>query len=276
VRCRRLDAEDRVRRAAAVAEAEVRQRLAEERLRIARDLHDALAHTISVIAVQVGNALDALDHGSGDARDALTIIRAASRQALAELRATLGLLRADESGAPETHPQPRLAQLPELVAQTKAAGVHVELRVEATTEALPPLVELTAFRVIQEALTNVIRHSAARSVAVTVRRDASGLVVQVSDDGPGSSGTASGPTSGAASGAAARAASGAAARAASGAAARAASGAAARAATRPPPATSTHGLGLVGMRERTETLGGTLTAGAAPSGGYRVTATLPP
>jgi signal transduction histidine kinase len=226
VRRRRLDTEDQVRRATAVAQAEVRQQLAEERLRIARDLHDVLAHTIAVIAVQGGNALDALDHDQQAAREALGVIRTASRQALAELRATLGLLRADGSADPAA-PQPDLSLVKELVARAEATGLRVDLRMPDLGE-LSPVVELTAYRVVQEALTNVVRHAAARSVAVTVRRDGEALLVEVTDDGHG-----------------------------------------------PGAGTGGAGLGLVGMRERAEALGGRVTTGPRPDGGYRVTATLP-
>jgi signal transduction histidine kinase len=225
-RRRRLEADDRVRRAAAVAEAEVRQRLAEERLRIARDLHDVLAHTISVITVQGANALDALDRDTGAAREALVTIRAASRQALSELRATLGPLR-DGGAHDPPPPQPDLAGLPDLVAPVEAAGVRVTLDVEAPG-GLPPVVELTAYRIVQEALTNVVRHARARSAAVTVRLDGDALLVRVCDDGSGPLETGGGA-----------------------------------------------GLGLVGMRERVEALGGRVSAGPQPAGGYRVSATLP-
>jgi signal transduction histidine kinase len=224
VRRRRLDTEDRVRRAAAVAEAEVRQRLAEERLRIARDLHDVLAHTISVISVQGGNALDALDTDPHATREALGAIRTASRQALAELRAALGLLRAD---GPLLHPQPDLGQVAELVAQAEATGLRVDLRMP-DLDGLSPVVGLTAYRVVQEALTNVVRHADAGSVVVSIRPDGEVLLVEVTDDGHG-----------------------------------------------PAPGTGGAGLGLVGMRERAEALGGTVAAGPRPDGGYRVLATLP-
>jgi signal transduction histidine kinase len=162
-RQRRLESEEKLRQAAAMAEARARQRVADDRLQVARELHDVLAHTISVIAVQSGLALDSLDDDPDTSRSAMTTVRASTKEALAELRATLTLLR----GLGESPlPQPQLAQLPALVAQASSAGLSVALDVDAP--ALPPVVELTAYRVVQEALTNVIRHAHAGKARVTV------------------------------------------------------------------------------------------------------------
>lgn len=185
-RRRRFAGEEHLRQVAEIAAAQARERMADERLQVARELHDVLAHTISVIAVQSGLAVDALDDDTDTTRTALGAIRASTKEALAELRATLTLLRADsdEAAARPTRPQPRLADLPDLVAQTRAAGPTVTLECEVDAR-LAPAVERTVFRVAQESLTNVVRHARATTVAVTVRRDADQLLVTVVDDGRG-------------------------------------------------------------------------------------------
>ncbi len=180
IRQRRLDAEERVRQAHAQAEAQTRQRLTDERLRIARELHDVLAHTISVIAVQGGLALDALDDNPELTRQAVQTMRSSAREALTELRAALAALRG------EGDPQPRayLAEVPALAEAARAAGLVVEVDTGGTGE-LPPLHELTAYRIVQEALTNAVRHSGAGHAWVLVRRELGTLRVEVSDDGHG-------------------------------------------------------------------------------------------
>ena len=149
-RRRRLAGDEHLRQVAEIAAAQTRERMADERLQVARELHDVLAHTISVIAVQSGLAVDALDDDTDTTRTALGAIRASTKEALAELRATLTLLRADsdEPAAHPTRPQPRLADLPDLVAPTRAAGVTVTLMCEIDA-GLSPAVELTVFRVVQ-------------------------------------------------------------------------------------------------------------------------------
>jgi signal transduction histidine kinase len=245
---RRLDSEDRLRRAAEVAEVQARQRMADDRLQVARELHDVLAHTISVIAVQSGLAADALDDDVETARKALGTIRASTRQALSELRATLTILRAGpvpvgaEDGDADTgdagvgepgvgsarpgSPQPRLAQVSELADRARAAGLVVTLDVALGGRALSPALELTAYRVVQQALTNVIQHAQARSVEVGVRRTDGHLLVTVVDDGRGQG-------------------------------------------------SDSPGFGIRGMRERVGALGGTLAAGPGSAGGYEVRAQLP-
>jgi signal transduction histidine kinase len=179
-RSRRLHSEHELRQTAVMAEARARQRIADDRLQVARELHDVLAHTISVIAVQSGLALDSLDDDPATARAAMTTVRASTKEALAELRATLGLLRG-LGGAPP--PQPRLAELPDLVAQASAGGLRVILRHDGVP--LPPVVELTAYRVVQEALTNVLRHANAATAEVCVAVEDGVLHVRVVDDGRG-------------------------------------------------------------------------------------------
>jgi signal transduction histidine kinase len=168
-------------------EREAERRVAEERLRIARDLHDVLAHTIAVITVQAGVAADGL--GPADpSRPALEAIRSASKEALAELRATVGLLRTGENGAGPPPPAPGLAQLGTLVEAARGTGLRVESTVEGTPRPLPVSVELTAYRIIQESLTNVVRHAEASTATVTVRYGGDGITVEVRDDGHGPNG----------------------------------------------------------------------------------------
>jgi signal transduction histidine kinase len=186
-RQRRLAALERVRQAASRAESDLRERLAEERLRIARELHDVLAHTISVIAVQSGLALDSIDADPARARTALQRVRAAAREAMPELRAALGLLRGDGQGNADLVPQPGLAQLADLAEQARLAGLRVDLTLPEPDTTTTPLLGLTAYRIVQEALTNVVRHAGAGTVTVDVRRDGTMLSIEVRDDGRGTS-----------------------------------------------------------------------------------------
>ncbi|WP_107469588.1 sensor histidine kinase [Streptomyces mangrovisoli] len=158
------------------------RRADEERLRIARELHDVLAHSISVINVQAGVGLALLDSDPEQARTALTTIKAASKEALGEVRQVLDTLRAP-GAAPRT-PAPGLDRLPELVEQAVSAGLTVT--VEGEPPRLAPGTDLAAFRIVQEALTNVVRHSGSRVARVRVGRDDSGsaLSLRVDDDGP--------------------------------------------------------------------------------------------
>ncbi|QIQ06238.1 sensor histidine kinase [Streptomyces liangshanensis] len=238
-------------REAAEREAAERRRRDEERMRIARELHDVLAHSISVINVQAGVGLALLDADPEQARSALTTIKAASKEALGEVRQVLDTLRTP-GDAPRA-PAPGLDRLPELVEQAAAAGLAVEVRREGEPVPLPPGADLAAFRIIQEALTNVVRHSGSRTARITLAyergagRDADqdpeagsraparrapgapGLLrLRIDDAGPATRGNAGGG-----------------------------------------------GNGLVGMRERTAALGGTIEAGPDPDGGFRVHATIP-
>jgi signal transduction histidine kinase len=322
--------------AEAAAESRMRALLAEERLGIARELHDVLAHTVSVISVQSGVALDSFDDRPEKARQAITQVRALARQAMPELRRTLELLRSntespeppslvgtsregssregnsregnfregnfreesprvgssraeraaeaatsphsrdepevhnalgfpnpsrvgssraerrsqiaatphsrdepDESDEPDepdepdervrNHPQPGLRQLGDLFTETEAAGLSVHTQLVFPKAALSPFVELTAYRIVQEALTNVIRHAHATAVDVSVRAESEQLTVSVADNGCGASAVDG----------------------------------------------SSFGLGLLGMRERTQAVGGTLATGDRPTGGFLVQATLP-
>ena len=160
----------------------------EERTRIARELHDVLAHSLSQIAVQSGVGLHLFDREPERAREALTNIRALSATGLDEVRGVLAFLRGDEAGAPDTAPltpQPQLAQLSGLVAGRSGLGLTVALDDRLAGDLPPSAVQTAAYRIAQEALTNVVRHSAAAHATVTVARDAGDLVLMVADDGAG-------------------------------------------------------------------------------------------
>jgi signal transduction histidine kinase len=209
--------------------------LAEERLRIAQELHDVVAHSMSVIAVQAGVGAHVVDERPEEAKAALEAISATSRGTLTELRRLLGVLR-DSDGAQASAPAPGLVDVPRLVDEVRAAGVPVSLRVEGAADCVHAGVELSAYRVVQEALTNVIKHAGTPTrVDVTVRYLPGSLAVEVVDDGRGL---------------------------------------AARPADGEAPADGS-GQGLVGMRERVELWGGELSVGPAAGGGYRVKALLP-
>ncbi|MEU9982983.1 sensor histidine kinase [Streptomyces sp. NPDC050856] len=235
---------ERAERAERTRDEEARRRVAEERLRIARDLHDVVAHHIALANVQAGVAAHVMDKRPDQAKEALAHVREASRSALDELRATVGLLR--QSGDPEapTEPAPGLAVLDELLATFRNAGLPVEL-VRADDGPLPPgtgpgaptaprlpaAADLAAYRIVQEALTNVRKHAGPDARAeVSVVRVGRTIEVTVLDDGGAPPGA---------------------------------------------PVPDGGGHGLLGMRERVAALGGTLTAGPRYGGGFRVQAILP-
>ncbi|WP_035845353.1 sensor histidine kinase [Kitasatospora azatica] len=168
----------------AAEQAAARRRADEERLKMARELHDILAHSISLIHLQAGVALELIDDQPEQARSALVTIKAASKEALGEVRQVLGTLRTPGTAAPR-RPAPGLDRLPELTAQAAHAGLDVAVRVEGAERPPPTGVGLAAFRIVQEALTNVIRHSAARRAEILLDWTApDGLTVQVDDPGP--------------------------------------------------------------------------------------------
>jgi signal transduction histidine kinase len=239
LRSRRAATESRVREADERAEAErqaTARVLAEERLRIAQELHDVVAHSMSVIAVQAGVGAHVLDERPEQARTALEAISATSRGTLTELRRLLGVLR-DSEGVRSHAPAPGLSDLPHLVDDVRTAGVPATLHVEGHNPGIVHAgVELSAYRIVQEALTNVIKHAGKPTrVDVTVRYAPYALAVEVVDDGRGV-------------------------------AAQSRNG---------DPGVEGSGHGLIGMRERVEVWGGELTVGPAPGGGYRVKAQLP-
>jgi signal transduction histidine kinase len=211
---------------------EARRRAGEERMRIARELHDVLAHNISLINVQAGVALHLMDEQPGQSRSALAAIKQASNDALGELRSVLDVLRQGDE-APPRAPASGLAQLDSLVAGAEATGLNVRARVEGTPRPLPAGTDLAAFRIVQESLTNVTRHAGPATTTVLLAYGEKDLTIQVDDDGRG---------------------------------------------VEPPSVAGIPlrpGRGLAGMRERVAALGGELTTGPRPGGGFRVQARLP-
>jgi signal transduction histidine kinase len=214
--------------------------VAAERLRIARELHDVVAHAMSVIAVQSGMGAHVIDTQPEEARRALANIEATSRSGLAELRRLLGVLRDDDAdtgdGAgtrrPALAPAPGLGELDALVARASEAGLPVEVAIEGDARPLPPGVDLAAYRIVQEALTNVVKHAGEATARVTVRYGEAEVDLEIVDDGRGRA-AAAGGTPGA------------------------------------------NGHGIAGMRERATIYNGTLDAGPRPEGGFRVAARLP-
>ncbi|MEI5103062.1 sensor histidine kinase [Streptomyces sp. PmtG] len=207
----------------------------DERLRIARELHDAVAHTIGIVALQAGAARRVIDTRPELAREALGAVETASRDTLAGLRRMLGALRQAEpgeaAGAAPLDPGLGLADVNRLAARTTAAGVRVDVRWLGTPRPLPPEVDVSAYRIIQEAVTNVVRHAGTASCRVTVERRAKELTLEVVDDGKGAgAGAVDGEGS---------------------------------------------GYGLLGMRERVSLLHGEFSARPCPGGGFRVAARLP-
>lgn len=163
---------------------EERLRTRDEQLRIARELHDVVAHNLSLINVQAGTALHLIHERPELAESALGAIKRASKDALDELRSLVDVLRAGPEQAP-LRPTPTLADVDELVERSRAAGIPVELRVRGTRRPLARPVETAAYRVTQEALTNIARHAGASRAVVDLDFGADELVVQVDDDGPG-------------------------------------------------------------------------------------------
>jgi len=166
---------------------EARLRVEEERLRIARELHDVTAHSLSIIAVQSGAAAHVIDSNPAEARRSLEAIRHTSKEALDELRAMLGVLRsADETGAPLA-PVPGLARVIDLATPMRDAGIDVTFRLSEHLDDVPAVVDASAYRIVQEALTNIVRHAGPCSVAVSVQRHDDDLSIEVVDSGRGPS-----------------------------------------------------------------------------------------
>lgn len=163
-------------------EEEARRRTGEERIRIARELHDILGHRISLINVQASAAVHLLDRDPEQARTALIAIKEASHEALGEVRATLGILRQLEEREPLA-PSPGLAQLDAVIAETSAAGFDVQLDVRGERRSLPSGVDLAAYRIIQESLTNVVRHARASSARIAIAYRTGDIEIEVVDDG---------------------------------------------------------------------------------------------
>jgi signal transduction histidine kinase len=178
--------EERAAQAVREREQTARAAVAEERARIARELHDVIAHNVSVMVVQAGAGGLILEDKYPDVREALRTIESTGRETVDEMRRLLGVLRrADEDLA--LAPQPSLARLNTLLEQLRGAGLPVELRVEGEPSELPASVDLSAFRIVQEALTNTLKHAGPARALVVVRYTAHAIELEVSDDGSGNS-----------------------------------------------------------------------------------------
>ena len=206
---------------------EARRQADAERLRVAQEVHDVVGHGLAAIMMQADIALHVLPKQPEQAEAALIAISRTSRESLDELRATLGAVRRGDD-FDDRSPAPGLARLDALVDRTRAVGVPVAVEVAGPLTALPAAVDLAAYRIVQESLTNVLRHAGTATASVSLALTGDGLRISVSDTGRG------GPTQPA------------------------------------PP-----GHGLAGMKERVSALGGSLTAGPRPEGGFAVTANLP-
>jgi signal transduction histidine kinase len=228
--------EERAARLEKEREAQAKVAVAAERARIARELHDVVAHNVSVMVVQADGAAYVMDNAPDQARQALETISGTGRQALGEMRRLLGVLRSGEpAAAGEYVPQPGVEQLADLVEQVRGTGMTVDFRIEGTPRPLPSSVELTAYRIVQEALTNTRKHGGPHvgaQVCLSYGDDRIDLLAE--DDGRGSQQElySAGGTDGL-------------------------------------------GQGLIGMRERVGLGGGALAAGPRPGGGFRISAVLP-
>jgi len=176
--------EERARRLEQEKEENIRRAAQDERTRIARELHDVVAHHISAIAVQAGAGAEIVERDPQRAREVLWFIQDTSRAALAEMRAMLNVLHSDESGGDRT-PQPTLAQIERLVNESRAAGLPVTLQVEGTPQPLPEALDVSAYRIVQEALTNTLKHAGPAHARVVVRYKPDALELEISDDGRG-------------------------------------------------------------------------------------------
>ena len=208
--------------AAAAAERAV----AEERQRIARELHDVVAHSVSVMTVQAGAVRRLLRPEQERERQALEAVEATGREALTEMRRLVGLLR-ERGTMPEFAPQPSMRTVDVLVGTVREAGLSVELDVEGEPQELPPGIDLSAYRVIQEALTNALKYAGPAQAWVTIRWRDDALELEIANDG------------------------------------------------RSEPGGDGEGHGLAGLRERVALVGGSVTSGPRPGGGFVVTANLP-
>src|SRR5262245_21562398 len=180
------DAEERAARVELQREAEARAAVAEERARIARELHDVVGHSVSVMTVQASGVRRLLRPDQEREREALLVVEQAGREALAEMRRLVGVLRRPEE-APALAPQPSLQHLERLVEQAREAGLPVEVQVDGDATELPAGVDLTAYRLVQEALTNTMKHANATRAEVVVRYRDDAVELQVTDNGDGSS-----------------------------------------------------------------------------------------
>jgi signal transduction histidine kinase len=175
--------EERAKRAEAEREENARRAMEEERNRIARELHDVVAHNVSVIAVQAGAARTTAANDPARALQALGLVEQTARTTLNELRALLGVLRRDDKVP--LAPQPTLRDLNALFTQARDAGIRVEPHIDGAQRQLPGVVELCAYRVVQEALTNVIKHAPGATASVHIDYEKDWLAIDVADDGRG-------------------------------------------------------------------------------------------
>jgi signal transduction histidine kinase len=238
------EVEARAEQAEAERDRQVALAAEQERIRIARELHDVVAHHVSLMAVQSEAAAALLPDRPAEASRSVEIIGATAREALTELRRLLGVLRgpADMTGGRgSTAPAPSVTELDQVLVQVRQAGLAVDLRVEGSPARLAPGVDLTAFRIVQEALTNTVRHSGATAAAVTVRYEPGYVTVTVADTGstgsePAVAGAVPAPRNG---------------------------------------SSASGGFGLAGIAERVASCGGSLTVGPMDQGGFAVSARLP-
>jgi signal transduction histidine kinase len=236
VRSRRLENQalaDRAERAEAGREARAAQAVAEERSRTARELHDVVAHALGVIVMQAGGAGMIPGLEEAKAKAVLSVIEQTGREAFAEMRRLVGLLRDGDGLA--LAPQPSLEQIPALVDRLVGAGLNVRLDVEGDCRPLPAGVGLSAYRIVQESLTNTLKHAGPATARVRLSWCPASLDIEVTDDGRGNRPVPLTAT----------------------------------------PSPDHGGHGLAGMRERAALFGGDLQAGPSPGGGYRVAARLP-
>jgi signal transduction histidine kinase len=182
------DLEERARRLQAEQEERELRAVGEERARIARELHDLVAHSLSVIVLQAGAARRIVAGQPARAGPAFSSIEGVGREALAEMRRLVGILRKESAGSRELEPQPSLARLEELVERVRGAGLEVSLREEGERPPLPPGVDLSAYRIVQEALTNTLQHARASHAEVAIIYDPGRLEILVMDDGVGPAG----------------------------------------------------------------------------------------
>ena len=162
-----------------------REAVVAERARIARELHDAIAHNVSMVVMQAGAERRVLERGAGSPHEVLQTIEEVGRGALGEMRRMIGMLRSDRADA--LAPEPGLADVPTLVGQVREAGLPVELRIDGTPSELPLGIELSAYRIIQEALTNALKHAGDARASVAIRYGNDALELEVVDDGAGAS-----------------------------------------------------------------------------------------
>lgn len=182
------EAAERAERAEREGERAAAEAVAEERQRIARELHDVVAHSISVMGVQAGAVRRLLPPGNDELEQTLRSVEETGRDALGEMRRLLGIVRGGDAGA--LAPQPGLARLEELIADARQAGLTVEFRREGELAPLPPGPDLAAYRIVQEALTNVRRHAQGARAEVVIHRTDRNVEITVTDDGPGLDGRA--------------------------------------------------------------------------------------